>query len=145
MRFRVLVLLLVAFGMFVIGMSDLLSLSVGTCGANAGRFWHNCWEMRLIRSLTGWPTNVAAAIADFAFALLALVMGLAMARGGFDNEPIEAPPPAPRYRHAWWLVPLAVGIVGALMLRLNGMGYLGAFALGVLFSAATIRIFGRYL
>ena len=138
-------MLLVAFGMFVIGMSDLLSLAVGTCGANADRLWINCWEARLIRSLTGWPTNVAAATADFAFALLALVLGLANARGGSDDEPIEVSPPAPRYRHAWWLVPLVVGICGAVIVRLNGVSYSGAFELGLLFSGITIMFFGRDL
>ena len=145
MRFRVLVMLLVAFGMFVIGMSDLLSLAVGTCGANADRLWINCWEVRLLRSLTGWPTNVAAAVADFAFALLALVLGLAMARGGFDNEPIEAPPPTSRYRHAWWFVPLAAGMVGTVIARLNGMSYSGAFVVGLFSSMNTIIFFGRDL
>ena len=73
-RFYTVFLLTIAFSMFVIAAIDLLSLGAGTCGAMADQLAVNCWGTRLLRTLTGWPTNVAAAVGDFTYGVLALVL-----------------------------------------------------------------------
>lgn len=145
-RFLVLQMFLVAFGMVVVCLVDLFSLGAGTCGTMADSLRFNCWEVRLIRSVTGWPTNVAAAAADFSFALLMLAIGFAITRADLE-DPIEAPPAPPpsRWRHAWWVVPLAAGICAAALLRYKGASPLMAFGFGAMFSGVIGRNFGRYL
>lgn len=77
------ILITVAFGMFIIGVLDLTGQGSGTCGAMADQLFVNCWGTRLLRSITGWPTNIAAAAGDFMYVVLALVLAMA---GKGDNE-----------------------------------------------------------
>ena len=75
-------LLASAFGMFIIGAIDLLSLGTGTCGAMADQLAVNCWGTRLLRTITGLPTNIAAAVGDFCYGVLALALALIRNREG---------------------------------------------------------------
>jgi hypothetical protein len=58
--------------MFIIGFVDLASLGTGTCGAIAEKLIVNCWGVRLLRSITNWPTNVASAVIPFAYGAMAV-------------------------------------------------------------------------
>ena len=37
------------------------------CGAMADQLPVNCWGTRLLRSITHWPTNIAAGIEDITY------------------------------------------------------------------------------
>jgi len=69
-----------AFGMFILAAVDLLSLGNGTCGALADQLPVNCWETRLIRGITHWPTNIAAGVEDLTFGILLLVLAVMAGR-----------------------------------------------------------------
>jgi hypothetical protein len=81
---RAVLCLTLAFAMATIGVIDLLSLGVGTCGAIADKLHYNCWGTLLLRSLTGLGTNVAAAVIDFSYAALALLLAFVCARSDED-------------------------------------------------------------
>jgi len=70
------ILITIAFGMFVIAAFDYAGLSKGTCGAMADHLVVNCWGTRLLRSVTGWPTNISAAVGDCVYGVLALLLGI---------------------------------------------------------------------
>ncbi|MBK8337430.1 MAG: hypothetical protein IPL03_12995 [Sterolibacteriaceae bacterium] len=125
-RFLVLLASLAAFCLFVIAFFDLLGR--GTCGALADQLWSNCWGVLLFRSLTGWPTNVAAAVVDCLLAALALASALAIARRGFD-EPVETPPNPKGY--AGFLIPLAIGAGVGVYVRLDGATYWDSIGFGL--------------
>jgi len=137
-RQRLLILLcsVAALGLVVVAVVDLFSLGPGTCGPLAQGLWPNCWGARLLRSLTGWPTNIAAALADVLFAVLAVVLAFATARKSYD-EPVQTKP-APR-GHAGLLVPLAMGVGAGLLVRMNGSSYWDAFVFG-LFACAYVGL-----
>ena len=73
-------LVAIALGMFIIAAVDLLSLGKGTCGALADQLPVNCWGTRLIRSITHWPTNIAAGVEDLTFGILLLVLAVIVGR-----------------------------------------------------------------
>ena len=87
-----------------------------------------CIRDSLFRSLTGWPTNVAAAVADCLLAALALASALAIARRGFD-EPVETPPNPKGY--AGFLIPLAIGAGVGVYVRLDGATYWDSIGFGL--------------
>lgn len=82
-RLSSVILITVALGMFIIGVVDLTAQGSGTCGAMADQLFVNCWGTRLLRSITGWPTNIAATASDFLYGVLALVLAMT---GRDDNE-----------------------------------------------------------
>jgi hypothetical protein len=55
-------------GTFIIGIMDLIGY--GVCGTRADYLSVVCWGTRILRSVTGWPTNIAAAVRDFLFSFL---------------------------------------------------------------------------
>jgi len=71
---RIGLLLSASIGLFIIGLWDLFSLSVGTCGAMGDALPVVCWGARLLRTITGWPLNVTAAIDNFLLAAISLVL-----------------------------------------------------------------------
>jgi hypothetical protein len=141
-RLRVTICFLVAFCMFVVAIFDLFSLGPGICATSADKMAFNCAGVRLLRSITGWPTNVAAAITDCFYVAIALLAARLNSREGF---PEDLDTPAPSKGHAWWLVPLAAGCVAGLIVRFNGASYGDALGFGlfmVAFSGWSLR---RYL
>ena len=77
------VLVTIGCGLLLIAALDLMGLNTGTCAAGADVLTFVCWGTRFIRYITGWPTNVASAVENLTYAVLAIGIGFLI--GGQDE------------------------------------------------------------